>query len=177
MTDVLKISREAIEQARLYIEGDEETHGRQFGDGTASDDYQADAGAPALSEKVTLPSEQEAFLLRDFASYLALGPEFVSAYRGGLSSAMGICDLLANEFGSRNKGARRASDALNLAADRIELFRSKCTAKLNFSNDAERDPVSLKSDTSSQPASESRPRWHAKWPTLMRGPRKPQKPR
>ncbi|ADJ24796.1 hypothetical protein Hden_3001 [Hyphomicrobium denitrificans ATCC 51888] len=35
MTDVMKISRDALEQARLYIEGDEETHGRQFGDGNA----------------------------------------------------------------------------------------------------------------------------------------------
>lgn len=121
----------------------------------ASDSYQAGASAPALSEKFTLPSEQEAFLLRDFASYLALGPEFVGAYRAGLSSAMGICDLLADEFGSRNKGARRASAALSLAADRIDLFLSKCTAKLNFSNEAERDAVSLKSDTSSQPASEA----------------------
>lgn len=81
MREALNLSRDALEQARLYIEGDEETHGRQFGDGNAvrsalakidsalstlpvndrhhsgSDSYQADAGAPALSEKVNVRSE------------------------------------------------------------------------------------------------------------------------
>lgn len=104
---------------------------------------QADAGAPALSEKVTLPSEQEAFLLRDFESYLSRGTEFVGAYRAGLSSAMGICDLLADECGSRTKATRRAYEALKVAADRIEHFRRMCSAELNFSNEPERDAVSL----------------------------------
>ena len=35
MREALNLSRDALEQARLYIEGDEETHGRQFGDGNA----------------------------------------------------------------------------------------------------------------------------------------------
>lgn len=35
MKEALNLSRDALEQARLYIEGDEETHGRQFGDGNA----------------------------------------------------------------------------------------------------------------------------------------------
>ncbi|ADJ21948.1 hypothetical protein Hden_1541 [Hyphomicrobium denitrificans ATCC 51888] len=122
---------------------------------SGSDSYQADASAPALSEKVTLPSEQEALLLRDFESYRSRGTEFVGAYRAGLSSAMGICDLLADECGSRTKATRRAFEALKVAADRIEHFRRMCSAELNFSNDAERDGVSLKSDTSSQPSSEA----------------------
>ena len=108
--------------------------------------YQADSERSGSTEKVTLPSSQEAFLLRDFESYLSRGKEFVGAYRAGLSSAMGICDLLADELGvRRTKAARSAFDALKLAADRIEALRSKCTAELNLSNEAGSDGVSLKS--------------------------------
>jgi len=153
----------------------------------ASNDYQADASAPALSEKFTLPEKR----LPDYWDRI-LGDERLHRARSRLSmhelrlllthaqnTWHGI-DLLRGDegpviaycqpcetFPNGRKMILQASMLVHQRRNKMpEHLRYPAThwmlapadppgAELNFSNDAERDGVSLKPDTSSQPASEA----------------------
>jgi len=110
----------------------------------ASDDYQADAGAPALSEKVNVRSEW-----RPIESAPADGTEIL-AYMPGL--ALGQIVLYWQDGYWRKKAN---SMGLKYPPTHWMPLPSPPGAELNFSNEPESDAGSLTSDTSSQPASEA----------------------
>jgi len=111
---------------------------------SGSDSYQADAGAPALSEKVNVRSEW-----RPIESAPADGTEIL-AYMPGL--ALGQIVLYWQDGYWRKKAN---SMGLKYPPTHWMPLPSPPGAELNFSNEPESDAGSLKSDTSSQPASEA----------------------
>lgn len=117
----------------------------------ASDDYQADAGAPALSEKVNVRSEW-----LPIESAPKDGTKFIGLWRG-LPYAV-HWQLYYEQWPHQEGGPTYRGGWSAETWDR----HMPCSPthwillpELNFSNEAERDGVSLKSDTSSQPASEA----------------------
>jgi len=151
----------------------------------ASDDYQADAGAPALFENVNgaegwQPEGSENLMaLLDAIQRLekelpgwwwSVGSCHVSADASigpinrpwthasiGPDSAGRDAHLLEDKlfdggFHCDLRQPATCAESLNQAID--EALAARRDAELNFSNDAERDAVSLKPDTSSQPASD-----------------------
>ena len=110
----------------------------------ASNDYQADAGAPALSEKVNARLEW-----RPIESAPADGTEIL-AYMPGF--ALGQMVLYWQDDYWREKAN---SMGLKYPPTHWMPLPSPPGAELNFSDDAGSDAVRLKPDTSSQPASEA----------------------
>lgn len=110
----------------------------------ASDDHQADASAPALSEKVNARSEWQPI---ESAPTEPMREVIIAGqYDNGIWYV---------EEGFRNPLGHWNGRKINPPTHWMPL-PSPPGAELNFSNDADRDGVSLKSDTSSQPASEVR---------------------
>ena len=107
-----------------------------------SDDYQANACAPALSEKVNDRSEQQ----RRQKNMLT-----------DLVDAVLYLNDIVGDLDETGKTSSTRLGHLQKAVNRIleSIHPTHTGAELNFSNDAERDAVSLKPDTSSQPASEA----------------------
>lgn len=119
---------------------------------SGSDSYQADAGAPALSEKFNgtaewLPIETApkngARVLIFRKSHVAIGQFNDDKY---LKRPVPFWD--GTDAAIWGKAWAKSN-----APTHWMPLPSPPGAEVNFSNDAERDPVSLKSDTSSQPAS------------------------
>lgn len=120
----------------------------------ASDDNQADAGAPALSEKVNGTSEwlpietapkNGARVLIFRKSHVAIGQFDDDKY---LKRPVPF-------WSGTDAAIWGKAWAKSNAPTHWMPLPSPPGAELNFSNDAERDAVSLKPDTSSQPASEA----------------------
>lgn len=142
---------------------------------SGSDSYQADAGAPALSEKVNDRSE---WLPIESAPH---GPNLILAFRNDAGKWRRVIGWHAKQFeievdadelhsGLEEGPAGEAIYAKSGWYEYLDADEAPCNriwpthwqplpsppdAELNFSNDAERDGVSLKPDTSSQPASEA----------------------
>ena len=126
---------------------------------SGSDSYQADAGAPALSEKVItaaewLPIESAP---KDGRSILIGGGSY--SYSGEtfpedrpfeqVAKAAYVDGEWFGGFGSEY------DEKYSHSPTHWMPLPSPPGAEVTISNDAERDPVSLKPDTSSQPASEA----------------------
>lgn len=133
---------------------------------SGSDSYQADAGAPALSEKVNVRSEwlpietapkdgTEILAWRDDCGTLLV--RWTSAYELLTDAEAEASGMDENALHSESwfcadfiQGSRLENETV---PSHWMPLPSPPGAELNFSNEAERDGVSLKSDTSSQPAS------------------------
>ena len=114
----------------------------------ASDSYQAGASAPALAEKVNVRAEWRLIADCDAgtSAWIVYDPNIVRfswAQDGRVVAKRGI------------RGWYSCIGGYEVCPTHFMPCPSPPGAELNFSNEAERDGVCLKSDTSSQPASEA----------------------
>ncbi len=135
----------------------------------ASDDYQADASAPALSEKFNVRSEWRPI------ETAPKGRKIICGFLNGAGKWRTVMGQYIRAFTMETEDGwgDEGEDAFyvpegwyedvyteEIAGETIHPTHwmplpSPPGAELNFSNEAERDAVSLKPDTSSQPASEA----------------------
>lgn len=166
--DLLEFIRQRIDAALSTLHVNDRHH-------SGSDSYQAGASAPALSEKVNARSE---WLPIESAPH---GPNLILAFRNDAGKWRRVIGWHAKQFeievdaddlhsGLEEGPAGEAIYAKPGWYEYLDADEAPCNriwpthwmplpsppgAELNIWNEAERDGVSLKTDTSSQPASEA----------------------